>query len=157
MKLSNRPIIVFDIDYTLFKTSVFKESKLKKFELYEVIPSVLSEFSKFADLGIFSEGDTLLQKKKLKRTKIEHFFKSELMYIGPNKNLLVDEIVKAYLNSRLIVVDDKLTVLYLLKQRMPDIITIWIRRGYYAERQELIEGFVPDETVVRLDEITTVL
>lgn len=153
MRSLNKPIILFDIDYTLFNTALFKETNRLRFELYPEVLDILINLLPFATLGIFSEGNEQFQKKKLKETGIDHFFNQDYVHIMPLKDE-VKEISHKYTNSRIILVDDKLLALRLMKKALPNITTIWIKRGEYAQKISSLPGFTPDAS---LDDLSGLL
>ncbi len=153
MQLLNKPIILFDIDYTLFDTALFKKTNFSQYSLYEEVPGVLADLSKKLILGIFSQGEEALQNKKLKATKIDHFFQKEHIYIESEKEEKVKIIGEKYKNIHLYMADDKLPLLSLMKKEYPHIFTIWIKRGVYAENQKPLPGFTPDAIMKNLSGI----
>ena len=155
--MKKQKIILFDIDYTLFNTDVFKETQLKKHSVYDEVHSVLENLSKVAELGIFSEGETDFQKTKLNKTDIKKYFKKKYVHIALNKKDEIRNILNKYSNKQLFLVDDKLTILYELKRVLPSIFTIWVKRGVYAKNQKEISGFKPDATVDNLKEIISLI
>lgn len=142
--LNKKQVILFDIDYTIFNTSHYKQSNRQQFLLYPEVYGTLSSLEKTSILGIFSEGDQEFQKNKLKETKIWHFFNKDDIYIETNKELLIKEISEKYLARPLVVVDDKLPILLILKKHLPNAKMVWIKRGFYAESQKPIAEFDPD-------------
>lgn len=156
MQSFDKKIILFDIDYTLFNTDILKKSNLSEFKLYDESINVLENLSKYATLGIFSQGDTDFQMRKLRKSKIiEHFLK-ENIHIVSDKHLSIQYILDKYVHEQMYLVDDKLFVLQAAKAYMPSIYTIWIRRGQYAEKQKPIEGFTPDLAINTLDELQSI-
>lgn len=154
--MQQEKIVLFDIDYTIFDTDLFKKTLLQEYAVYSEVHPTLSRLHEIAELGIFSEGDLLLQKKKLKKTAVDGYFRKEHIHIVPynNKNESMKHILARYRGKgKLYFVDDKLTSLFLAKQFMPEIVAIWIKRGVYALKQQAIANFVPDATVERLDQI----
>ena len=113
MKLSGRrKIVLFDIDYTLFNTEVFKTSGLKEYLLFEEILPVFTKLFGTVELGIFSKGESEFQKEKLRKTNLESFFKREHLHIFEDKVVSIKEILGKYRNYKIYLVDDKLNVLY---------------------------------------------
>ena len=157
MRPLNKSIILFDIDYTLFDTSLFKNSKLSQFALYEEVFSVLNYLSKNSILGIFSEGDKDLQVRKLKETGIENLLNKDHIHISENKENLINEIVKNYKDSTLVIIDDKLDILFKIKKLLPSSKVVWVKRGVYAENQKPIPDFSPDFIIDNLNEIKQLL
>jgi phosphoglycolate phosphatase-like HAD superfamily hydrolase len=154
MQQLNNPIILFDIDYTLFDTALFKQSNLTQYSLYPEVPDILSNLSNQATLGILSEGEKETQQNKLIKTKIYHFFNKDHIHITSAKQELIQTISEKYKDKSLIIIDDKLTILPLAKKYIPHAFTIWIKRGEYAKNQKPLPGFTPDAT---LESLTSLL
>lgn len=153
-----KPIVLFDIDYTLFDTAYFKESKLLKHKIYNEVIEVLENLSKIAILGIFSKGETEFQKTKLKKTGMMKFFKDNNVHIFDDKDANLINVLKKYKNSnKLFLVDDKLGILYSAKKHMSQVFTIWVKRGPFAQVQKPIGGFSPDEQIENLSEIVRIV
>lgn len=155
MEKSLNKTVIFDIDYTLFDTALFKETGLKKFSLYKEIIDVLKKISKIARLIIFSEGEINFQKKKLKKTGILDFF--EEVHIFAFKEDHLQNVLVRYNKTKIFLVDDKLKILKKAKEKFASLITIWIKRGYYAKNQKEIKGFTPDYIVEDLSEIIGII
>ena len=152
-----KKIVLFDIDYTLFDTDVFKKSELKKHSIYNEVEEVLKKVSEIADLGIFSQGVLDFQNNKLKKTDIRKYFKEGYIHIVEEKEPNLLEVLSKYKNHELFLVDDKLTVLYKAKMLMPSVFTVWIKRGIYAECQKPIKNFVPDAIITNLMELLSII
>ena len=151
-------IILFDIDYTVFDMGLFRESNLEKYEVYEEVHDTLTQLKEIADLGIFSEGELAFQRRKLYETNIENYFLEEHIHIVKQKIDVIKHILEKYrTKGKLFLVDDKLTVLISAKQYLPSVITIWVKRGFYAMNQQPIEGFTPDAVVENLREIIPII
>ena len=154
----NKPIVLFDIDYTLFNTAHLKTTDLSEFLLYDEVNDVLKKLSPVAKLGILSEGALDWQLRKLRETQIHDVFDKEHTHIVERKFDLAEGILSKYhASDTIFLVDDKLTFLYQAKKILPSLYTIWIKRGEYAIRQEPIEGFSPDYTVYDLREIIPII
>ncbi len=156
-KNTHKPIVLFDIDYTLFDTASFKESKLLSHKIYQEVAEVLSNLSKIATLGIFSKGETEFQKTKLKKTGMIKFFKENNIHIFADKDVNLINVLKKYASTKLFLVDDKLEILYSAKKHMSGIVTIWVKRGPFAENQKEIFGFKPDAQVENLSEVVRIV
>jgi FMN phosphatase YigB (HAD superfamily) len=157
MKKSKK-IVLFDIDYTIFDTDVFKKSDRTTYTLYNEVLDTFSRLKEIADFGIFSEGDIAFQHRKLRETNIEDYFLSEHIHIFEKKNDMLKKLLDRYDDKgKLFFVDDKLSVLHLAKQYEPSVFTIWVERGMYALNQKPIKGFVPDGTVKTLHDIVPLI
>jgi FMN phosphatase YigB (HAD superfamily) len=149
-----KKIVLFDIDNTLFDTERFKQTNREVFSLYEEVYEVLEELAPVADLGIFSEGEIAFQQKKLKQTNIEKYFIEEHVHIVPQKIHAIELLLKKYKhNNKIFLVDDRLSILPLIKKDFPSVFTIWMKRGEFFSHQKPIEGFSPDAEVDTLKEI----
>lgn len=152
-----KPVVLFDIDYTLFNTRKFKESKLQSYEAYEEVKRILMRLKAVARLGIFSKGKTQFQKTKLSKTGMLKFFKENDIHIFDDKNANLMDVLEKYKNSKLILVDDKLGILYSANKHLPQITTVWIKRGPYAQIQEPIEDFTPSATIDSLSNLFNIV
>ncbi|MCL5438455.1 MAG: hypothetical protein M1268_00515 [Patescibacteria group bacterium] len=152
-----KTIILFDIDYTLFRTKLFKKSNLQKYVLYKEVIDILTRLSRVASLGIFSEGEFVFQKKKLTKTDIEKYFINDNIHIHKNKEEVLNDILSKYKDGSIFLIDDKLTILNEAKKILPSIFTIWVKRGEYAEKQKNIMNFKPDAVVTNLKKIMIII
>ncbi|MEK7451072.1 MAG: sugar phosphate nucleotidyltransferase [Patescibacteria group bacterium] len=152
-----KPIVLFDIDYTLFDTRKFKDSKLQDYNIYEEVMGILMQLSGLANLGIFSKGETEFQKTKLEKTGMMKFFKDNDVHIFDDKDANLINVLEKYKGSKLFLVDDKLEILYSAKKHMSQVFTIWVKRGPFAQVQKPIEEFSPDEQVENLSEIVRIV
>lgn len=153
----SKPLVLFDIDYTLFDTAFFKESKLLKHKVYKEVTEVLDSLNKIAILGVFSEGDIEFQKKKLKETNIEKYFAKDHTHIVLKKIDELKKVLEKYRDRQIFFVDDKLNILYDAKKLSPRVFTIWVKRGFYAQNQKPIPGFKPGAEVLNLREIVDII
>lgn len=148
-----KKIVLFDIDNTLFNTLRFKQTDLKIFSLYEDVLETVTQLQNVAELGIFSEGEIAFQEKKLRETNIEKYFLREHVHIVSEKVAAIETLVKKYkTQNKIFLIDDKLSILPIIKDAFPSVFTIWMKRGEYAETQKPIEGFSPDATIESLQE-----
>ena len=150
-------VVLFDIDYTLFNTDVFKETQLEKHSVYDEVHGVLEKLSKISKLVIFSEGEINFQKTKLDKTDIKRYFNEHDMHIFKSKTDGLQLVLKKYLHGKLFLVDDKLSILHDAKKLLSDVFTIWVKRGIYAENQKEIPGFKPDFEIRDLKEIVSII
>lgn len=152
---SEKDVILFDIDYTLFDTGKFKESDLTEFILYDEVIDVLHQLGQHAVLGIFSEGELDFQKAKLVNTMIHAHFSEDHLHIVSSKNKTIAEVLKQYEKKNVILVDDKIEILEMAKKLSPHLVTIWVKRGPFASNAA--SSFSPDVSVETLDEILEVI
>jgi hypothetical protein len=144
---NSKPVVLFDIDYTLFDTRKFKDSQLQDFDIYDETMKILTQLKRVASLGIFSKGEAGFQKAKLEKTGMLKFFEENNIHIFDNKDANLISVLEKYKDSKLFLVDDKLEILCSAKRHMPQVITVWVKRGPYAQIQEPIENFVPSATI----------
>ncbi len=155
--MNKQKFVLFDIDFTLFDTQTFKDSKLTKYTSYGEVISVLENLSKIAELGIFSKGESEFQKTKLEKTGMAKFFKEENVHIFIDKDVNLINVLENYKNSKIFLIDDKLEILYSAKKCMEQVFTIWVKRGWFAENQNPIKGFKSDAEVENLSEVVRIV
>lgn len=154
---NSKPVILFDIDYTLFNTQEFKESKLQNYNIYAEVMRILNKLKDIASLGIFSKGETQFQKTKLEKTGMKKFFAENNIHIFDDKDANLINVLDKYKDFKLFLVDDKLNILSSAKKYLPQIITIWVKRGPYAQSQEPIEDFSPSVTIDNLSDLYNIV
>lgn len=150
-------VVLFDIDYTIFDTALYKESNLTVFQLYEEVLEVLTEIGRGATVGIFSQGETEHQLKKLLQTNLYKQFKDEHIHIFIRKMESLPDVLLKYKGNKLFFIDDKLEVLKEVKDSDQTIFTVWIKRGEYAENAVAIPGFKPDAEMVNLRDLISIV
>ena len=94
-------IVLFDIDYTLFNTDVFKETQLKKHSVYDEVHDILKKLSKISKLVIFSEGEIDFQKTKLDKTDIKRYFNEHNIHIFKNKTDGLQLVLRKYSHGQI--------------------------------------------------------
>lgn len=150
-------MVYLDIDYTLFNTSRFRESGFRIYNLYEEVIETLKRLRDIANLGIFSNGENEFQKDKLEKTGISVFFDKNNIHIYDDKDVNLVNVLSRHEGQKLFMVDDKLMILRSAKKSMPQITTVWVKRGPYAAAQESIPGFTPDAQVDNLSDIVKIV
>ncbi len=155
--MKNKAVVLFDIDYTLFDTDHFKGSLFTEHRIYKEVRDVLGKISKVGTVGIFSEGDIMFQKTKLKNTDIEKYFGKNNTHIVLDKLSNLGIVLRKYRNRKIFFIDDKLNVLHEAKKLLPLVFTIWIKRGLYARNQKEISGFKPDAAITNLKEVVNLI
>lgn len=123
--------------------------------LYDETHDIVKEFEKIGELGIFSQGVERFQRLKLKQ--IAHLFADHHIHIVPSKLSQFQSIFAEYKNYDIFFLDDSLPILHAVKEMYPDVFTIWIKRGRYAENQEPIAGFSPDAIVTNLKQAEKII
>lgn len=157
MVITTKPIVFFDIDYTLYDTDVFKDSNLTVYQLYEEVKKVLQTLRQHVTIGIFSEGEDLLQKTKLQETQIHELFDKDHIYIVRNKENDMKKIFEKYKNDTVFLIDDKLSILHKMHSFFPQMKTIWVKRGKYALAAEPIVDFAPTAVVDDLRNVVSIV
>lgn len=155
--MNKKPIVLFDIDYTLFDTAFFKQSGLSEHKIYKEVIQVLKNLNAIATLGIFSKGEIEFQKTKLKQTGMIEFFKENNIHIFDDKDVNLIRVLEKYKDSKIFLVDDKLGILYSAKKHTLQVFTIWVKRGPFARNQKKISGFKPDVIVDNLSEVVKIV
>ena len=141
-----------EIEEFLFGKDFFKRGFYPEVEF--TIRSLKNAFR----LGIFSQGHKKLQGAKINQSGLRKFFDDELIYIKkPLKLNFLPHLKERHINDKIILVDDKLEVLYEVKKYIPSFFTVWVKRGKYAEKQKNIEGFKPELTVFDLKNLKNLL
>lgn len=155
--MSDKPVVLFDIDYTLFDTALFKNSNLTRYTVYGEVIDVLDKLKSIAELGIFSKGESEFQRDKLKNTNIGKFFKEFNTHIFLNKEDNLKQVLDNYNDRKILLVDDKLPVLQAAKLQSSLVIAIWLKRGPFAQNQKEIPGFKPDFRIDNLSEVVRIV
>jgi phosphoglycolate phosphatase-like HAD superfamily hydrolase len=157
--MKNRDIIVLlDIDNTLFNTVKLKESNLTHFELYDEVKDALKELATSATLGILSQGEIAFQNKKLETTQIKQYFLSDHTHIVENKLDVMQEILGKYKGkAKVFFIDDWVDMLRAAKKIDPNVFTIWMKRGEYANVQKKHSDFTPDAVVEDLHDVISLI
>jgi len=151
-------IILLDIDNTLFNTVKLKKSKLTSFELYDEVKDTLKSLAKIATLGILSQGEIAFQNKKLETTQIKDYFLAEHTHIVEYKLDVMHEILGKYKGqAHVYFIDDWLDMLRAAKKADPNVFTIWMKRGEYANSQEEHSDFTPDAVVENMQEVVPLI
>ncbi len=133
----------------LFQPEIFLDN------YYEETEEILRVLSQKVTVGIFSKGHTRFQKEKIR--KIIHLLNNDHIHITTNKYTRLPKVLSRYKNKKLYIVDDALGVLHKAKQLRADVFVVWVKRGFYATKQEPIEGFVPDAIIGNLSELLPIV
>lgn len=155
---SQRKIVLFDIDDTMFNTELLKNTALKQFEMYHDVHDALEELAHVASLGIFSQGEIAFQLKKLHETNVHHYFEEQHMFIVEDKLDVIQNLIKQYHGKgKIFIVEDRLDVLKMAKECHRDIYTIWMKRGRYVNKQRNPVQYTPDATVTNLHQAVPII
>lgn len=140
------------IKHLLFETSFFKSG------FYTEVEKSLRSLKNFARLGIFSQGDEKFQGAKIDQSGFKELFDKELIYIIKPRKLDILPLLRIkHKKDKVFLVEDKPLVVHTIRQIMPNVYTIWVKRGKYAEGQIDIENFKPDATITSLDQIIPII
>ncbi len=148
-----KKIIFFDIDDTLFKTSLFIKSGQKKYQTYKEALKVIENIKKTSEVAILSKGEYDFQVKKLKETNLLNLFKKENIYIVAEKKEELKKIFIKYKDHSIYVIEDRSDNLAEIKKMFPQINSILIKRGRYKNLPELN----PDHIVKNLNKTLTII
>src|SRR3989338_10469824 len=109
-------LVLFDLDYTLFDTDLFKKSGLTEYKVYPEAVKVLEMLQGKVRLGIFSEGEQVLQNEKIRKTNIGNFFNNNDINIVLNKREMISKIFEKYKDNNIFLVDDRKDMLRTAKE-----------------------------------------
>jgi len=130
---------------------VIFDPKIIKDKIHKDTPSSLKAISGIGVIGIFSQGEKMFQHAKI--ASLKHLFHKDHIYVTEDKKSSMPKVFSNIKNYRIYFIDDILPMLNIAKKINPDVFTIWIKRGRYAEKQKEIPGFVPDATINNLKEV----
>lgn len=132
--------------------SIWFDKDLIKKALYPEAVRVLQELQTLQiPCGIFSTGNTEFQLAKI--SSLEDMLRTSHIHIFSNKDEKLSELLQDYRDYSLFLVDDFLSILEKGKKAHPDITTVWMKRGKFAEKVSLPTDFVPDATIMNLEEL----
>lgn len=134
--------------------AIFSRKSLKN-NMHGEVQETLLALGKLAELGIFSQGDLLLQKAKLE--EIKYLLTIDHVHIVENKIKVFEKIFGTYNGYKIFFIDDALPILWEVKKLYGQVFAIWIKRGRWAERQKDISGFHPDGTIFKLSEAVAIV
>ncbi len=123
--------------------------------LHKEVLSSLKKFTVVGEVGILSQGDKEFQSAKIIHFK--HLLNSDHVYIFTDKKSNMIGIFKNLKKYKVYFVDDMLSMLQAAKRIDSSIVTIWMKRGRYAQNQKEIVGFAPDAEVENLSEVVKII
>lgn len=133
---------------------MYDESHISSY-LYQEAEELIKEFKKLGELGIFSQGMERFQKLKIKR--IADMFTDKHIHIVTSKTASLGKVFEKYQTYKVFFLDDALPVLYEASRAYPQIFTIWVKRGKYAQNQKPFVDFTPTVTVSNLKEAEKII
>lgn len=100
--------------------------------LYPGALDAVAHLSKFGPCAVLSDGDVVLQPRKIRKSGIEAAVDGRvLIYI--HKERMLDDVAGHYPAAHYVMVEDKLRVLDGMKSRWRDrLTTVFVRQGHYA-------------------------
>lgn len=141
-----------EVESFLFGALFFKEG------FYKEVSESLEELSKIAKIGIFSQGDSKLQGAKIDQSGFAHLIDKNSTYIiKPKKIDILPQIRVNHTNDVLFLVDDKPSVILEAKKQIPELYTIWIKRGKYLDEALELDNFSPDSTISSICEVIDIV
>lgn len=106
-------------------------------------------------LGVFSTGNEDFQLAKI--SLLTDFLDKRHIHIFSDKEEQVTEMVELYRDNKLFLVDDFVEVLKSTKDHNPDVVAVWMKRGKFAEKAIVPEGFEPDAVITSLSELLSLV
>jgi FMN phosphatase YigB (HAD superfamily) len=155
MKAHKKPIVILDIDQTLFKTKLFKEKLTTKNTLDE---------SEYIELLYFSE-KKFIQELVVKRNIMLNIFSSNKELFIKNQSSASNNIgnlkrlkdcLEDYKDYQIYFVDDHLQLLKEAKKLNKEIITIWLQTKDITKEDtnDLINA---DKIIYKLEELISII
>ena len=135
--------------------SLLLDASLFEEHAYKEVVAVVTALSKIAEVGIYSQGLTKFQERKI--ASFRHLFTEKHVYISQDKKQEMARIFANYKEYAIFFVDDILPILALASTIDSTIFTIWIRRGEYAERMTHVEGFSPSAQIGDLQKVIDIV
>ena len=123
--------------------------------LHKEILISLKMLIELGEVGILSQGDKEFQHAKISHFK--HLLSRNHINIVKNKKSDMVDVFKNIQTYKIYFVDDILHMLETAKKINPQITTIWMKRGRYAQNQREIPGFTPDAEVENLSEVVKIV
>ena len=133
----------------------YQQEIIKQAIYQEVIPTLRNLQKNQYMLGIFSSGQTEFQLAKI--SLVEDFFHKDHIHIAAFKEEKLEDLLREYKEKQIVLVDDYVEVLYKAKNFLPDITAVWMKRGKFAEKAKMPQGFFPDATITDLSELLPLL
>jgi len=119
-------------------------------------PQALETVAHLRTLGlaaILSDGDVVFQPRKIQRAGLWDAFRGEVL-ITIHKQHMLDLVQQRYPAAHYVMIDDKLSILTDMKQRLGDrLTTVFVRQGHYATAAPSGTVPAPDLEVARIGEL----
>ena len=98
--------------------------------LYPKAIQVLKYLKTLGKVVIFTEGDSVYQKRKIEQSGLASFVDEIALY--EHKLEHIGELIKRYKEYKIVIVEDKYDTLLRIKKQFPRIFTIEVCQGHYA-------------------------
>ncbi len=109
--------------------------------LYPHALDVIDKLNSFGQLAILSDGDAVLQPRKVRRSGLWNAVEGRVM-IFIHKEQRLAEIERRYPARHYVMVEDKLRLLAAMKAQLGSrLTTVFVRQGHYAMDTEAIKDF----------------
>lgn len=122
--------------------------------VYPTSMQVIEHLSRIATTAILSDGDAVLQPRKVKRAGLWEALDGRVM-IYVHKQDMLDDVQKRYPAKHYVTVDDKRPLLSAMKQVLGNrLTTIFVRQGHYAhEAKPTPDELPPDRSIESIGEL----
>jgi hypothetical protein len=103
---------------------------------------------------VFSDGDAVLQPRKVERSGLWHEFENHvLIYIHKEEEL--SDVERLYPAKHYVMIDDKLRILSSIKEQWGErVTTVFPRQGHYALDPKIVAQYPPaDITIERIGDL----
>ncbi|MCL5411627.1 MAG: HAD hydrolase-like protein [Patescibacteria group bacterium] len=125
--------------------------------VYPETRSVLEKLQGKITVGVFSSGDVSFQRSKLSLSGLDKYMKEDDINIFEHKRNNISALMDKYQEAELIVVDDRAEILEGVKKVRPDALTLWVRRGKFAQKLPETKEYAPSYEIDDLTEIFRVI
>lgn len=120
--------------------------------LYPGVPALLEQLGKHGPTAIVSDGDAVLQPRKITRSGLWQAVDGRVL-IYQHKQAQLDDIAQRIPARHYILVDDKIRLLDAVKSQWGErVTTVFVRQGHYAQ-PEHARGYHADHTVETIGEL----
>lgn len=130
------------------------DTEFSKGFMHSDVLSVLKTLCDTVDLAILSQGEKEFQRSKL--DSISYFFPKNDIHFEKDKKLEMKRIFGSYSAGVIYYVDDMLPMLAHAKKSDTRVVTVWMKRGPYAEK-ETTQIYKPDAIITRLTELISIV
>ncbi|MBI4097792.1 MAG: HAD family hydrolase [Candidatus Levybacteria bacterium] len=118
--------------------------------LYPKAIQVLKYLKTLGKVVIFTEGDSVYQKRKIEQSGLASFVDEVLLY--EHKLEYLGELIKKYERYTIIVIEDRSDILLKIKNQFPKVFAIEVCQGHYGNEDHKIHSSL-DLTIDSIDEL----